>query len=283
MLKKFDTHHHLWKYTPSDYPWIDGSMELLKKDYLLSDLSKLLADYDVIKTIVVQARQTLVETDWLLELAGSSHLIAGVTGWLPLTDSSIDDLLWKYAENPLLLALRHVLQDEPDPLFLEREDVNYGISLLHSHSLLYEILIYHHQLPQTVRFVDRHPNQLFILDHGGKPNIALGEILHWREWITELGKRETVYCKVSGLMTEAKWNGWSFSELEPYLDTLWEAFGSDRLLFGSDWPVCLVAGTYGQWVTALESYTNKLTPDEQQKFYFDNAQAIYQKSGSGRR
>jgi L-fuconolactonase len=270
-----DSHQHFWIYNPVEYDWIDEKMKRIRRDFLPDDLKRLINSTGVDGVITVQARQTIEETDWILKHASDNDFIKGVVGWLPLSDKGIEDFLEKYKDHQKLKGLRHVLQGEPDQEYMLRDDFNMGISLLNKYDLVYEILIFEQHLPVTIKFVDTHPDQVFILDHVAKPRIKNNIIEPWKKNIFELAKRDNVFCKISGMVTEADYRNWTVAQLYPYLDTVLEAFGPDRLMFGSDWPVCLVACEYIQWFNIVKDFISKLTDTEQDNILGLNAQRIY--------
>lgn len=269
-----DSHHHLWRYTTAEYGWIDDSMSILRRDFLPADLERELAAAHVDGAVTVQARQTLDETRWLLALANDTPSIRGVVGWAPLADDGIERILDEFADAPKLKGLRHVVQAEA-PGFLDGEAFNDGIRTLNSRGLVYDILIFERQLEEAIRFVDRHPNQTFVLDHIAKPKIAAAELEPWRTNLRELARRQNVSCKVSGLVTEAHWSDWNLEALRPYLETVLDAFGPSRLMAGSDWPVCLVASSYAGWWEVLRTYFAGLSEDEQAEIFGQTASRIY--------
>ncbi len=271
-----DTHHHYWNYNPVEFDWIDDEMATIRKSFLPADLKTILAGAGVDGVVTVQARQNLEETRWLLQLASENDFMRGVVGWLPLADESIQPLLEEYAANSWLKAVRHVVQGEPDPEFILGKDFNRGVSLLKNLGLVYDILIFEHQLPNTIRFVDQHPDQQFVLDHIAKPRIKANEIEPWAKNLKELAKRENVSCKISGMVTEADYKNWTEEQLQPYFDTVLEAFGPKRLLYGSDWPVCLVATHYKEWLQLVKKVISKLSNDEQELIFYKNAEKVYQ-------
>ena len=254
MAETIDAHHHLWRYSAAEYGWIDDAMRGLRRDFLPEDLTSVMATAGVNGAVAVQARQTLEETRWLLNLAGECEAIRGVVGWAPIADVGFLPVLDEFRDEPKLKGLRHVIQAEPDENYILREDFNRGIRALKGGGLVYDILIYERLLPQTIEFVDQHPNQVLVLDHVAKPRIRAGELEPWALRVQELARRENVWCKVSGMVTEADWNKWSIGKLRPYLDVVVEAFGPGRLMAGSDWPVCLVACGYEQWFDVLREY-----------------------------
>jgi L-fuconolactonase len=270
-----DAHHHMWKYSASEYAWISDAMPGLRRNYLLPELRRVLGASEVTGTIAVQARQTIEETEWLLQLAGPHSPVIGVVGWISLVDPVAKAYLERLAENPRLRGVRHVLQGEADDFYMLRDDFNRGVDLLHGFGLAYDILIYERHLPQTMDFVDRHPNQVFVLDHLGKPRIREGVISPWLENIRELAKRENVYCKVSGMLTEADWANWTLDALRPYFEAVLASFTPKRLMFGSDWPVVNLAGGHKKWTATLRSMTEELTPEEQESIFRQSAISAY--------
>jgi len=271
-----DSHHHFWKYNPIEYDWIDGSMKVIRKDFLPENLKTTIQEAGVDGVISVQARQSVEETDWLISMAHQNDFIKGIVGWLPLIQDDMEVYLEKYAGEKALKGARHVIQGEPDPEFILRKDFNRGVSLLKKYSLVCDILIVERQLPNTIRFVDQHPNQVFVLDHIAKPLIGRKVLSPWKENIMELAKRENVNCKISGMVTEADYQEWTPSQLHPYFEVILEAFGSDRLLFGSDWPVCLVATSYKNWMELVRKNITSLSDTEQLKIMGGNATRLYQ-------
>jgi L-fuconolactonase len=270
-----DAHHHFWKYTPEEYGWITDGMSVLRRDYLPADLRREAAAVGIDGVISVQARQTLEETDWLLKLAEENDFIRGVVGWVPLFSETVENDLARYANRRKLKAVRHVLQDEPDDNYMLRDDFNRGIGLLKKARLRYDILIFERHLPNAIKLVDRHPGTTFILDHVAKPRIRDNQLSPWRENLRELGRRPNVYCKVSGMVTEANHANWTPQQLRPYFDAALEAFGSHRLMFGSDWPVCLLACGYRRWFQIVREFASRLTTDEQEQLFEHTAIEAY--------
>ena len=269
-----DAHHHLWRYTAAEYGWIDDPMAALRRDFLLPELTTELTLAGIDGAVAVQARQTLHETHWLLELARSCEQIRGVVGWAPIAAPNFQDSIHKLAAEPKLVGLRHVVQAEPEG-FLEGADFNRGIRSLRSTGLVYDLLIVERQLAEAIRFVDRHPQQIFVLDHIAKPKIAIGEIEPWRTQIIELSKRGNVRCKISGMVTEDSWAHWSIESLRPYLETVVEAFGVNRLMAGSDWPVCLVATSYDRWWQMLRHFFASSSEPERAQVFGATAARTY--------
>ncbi|HEX2970722.1 MAG TPA: amidohydrolase family protein [Tepidisphaeraceae bacterium] len=272
---RIDAHHHFWKYDPIQYDWIDNAMSVIRRDCLPDELSREIAAARIDGVVTVQARQSLAETQWLLELANRHDFIQGVVGWVPLISPDVQRDLATFAANPKFKAVRHVLQGEPDPQYMLRDDFNRGIEQLRPFNLAYDILIFEHQLPQAIELVDRHPDQVFILDHIAKPLIRAQAFSPWQHNIRELAKRLNVYCKLSGLVTEADYHAWTPAQLHPYMQTVLDAFTPERLMFGSDWPVCLVASTYQNWLQVVTSFAAKLSPAEQFQILGETAVKAY--------
>ncbi len=270
-----DSHHHFWKYDPVEYDWIDDKMNKIRKDFLPGNLEEEIHKSGVNGVVTVQARQCIEETEWLLKMASENDFIKGVVGWLPIGNDDFKYYLEQYASHEKLVALRHVIQGETDENFILREQFNKGISLLKAYDMVYDILIFERHLPQTIEFVKNHPNQVFVMDHIAKPLIAKNELSPWRENILKLAQFDNVYCKMSGMVTEADFTNWTENQLQPYFDTVIEAFGSDRLMFGSDWPVCLVGVEYKQWFELVKKQVSKLSTDEQKSILGTNAIKAY--------
>jgi L-fuconolactonase len=271
---RIDTHHHFWRYNPAEYGWIGPPLGLLRQDFLPQHLAEEMKQAKVDGVVSVQARQTVAETAWLLELAGEHDFIRGVVGWVPLVSPKVKDELERFAANPKLKAVRHVLQNESDDYML-RPDFDEGIKALRPFGLVYDVLIFERHLPQTLEFVDRHPDQVFVVDHAAKPRIREGILQPWKDRMIELARRPGVYCKLSGLVTEADWQAWTPSQLRPYAEAVLEAFGPRRVMFGSDWPVCLLACAYGRWCQVVEEFISKLSPAEQQRIWAGTAAEAY--------
>jgi len=271
---RIDAHHHFWRYSPAEYGWIDDTMAAIQRDFLPEDLAAETAAAGVGGVVSVQACQTLAETEWLLAMASAHPWIRGVVGWVPLADPAAPALLERVAANRTLRGVRHVLQAEPDS-FMDRADFNAGLSHLHSLQLTYDILIYHHQLPAAIRLVDRHPNQVFVLDHIAKPDIRGGSIQLWARDLATLAQRPHVFCKLSGVVTEADYASWSYDQILPYMETALATFGPERLMFGSDWPVCRVATTYAGWVDTVERFAASLSADERTSLFAETALRAY--------
>jgi L-fuconolactonase len=251
---RVDAHQHFWKYNPAEYEWIDDSMAAIRRDFLPEDLEPQLDRNEFQGSIAVQARQTLEETRWLLELADRSSKILGVVGWGDLCSPDMRSQLSEFTRNPKLVGIRHIVQAEPDDRFLLRQDFLRGITLLEEFDLAYDILIYTKHLPVAAEFVERFPKQRFVLDHLAKPTIKSREIESWAAGIRRLAAFPNVFCKLSGLVTEADWHRWEPEDITPYLDIAFATFGASRLMIGSDWPVCLVAGSYSRTMDVVKNY-----------------------------
>lgn len=269
-----DSHHHFWTYSAAEYGWIGDHMAVLRRDYLAADLKAQLDLAGVSQAISVQARQSPQETDFLIDLAARHDFLPAVVGWLPLIDPAIEALLDSYTNKAKLKAFRHVLQDEADDHYIQRPDFNRGIAALRNR-WVYDILIFERHLPQTIHFVDRHPNQTFVLDHIAKPRIKDGLLSPWRENLSELARRPNVYCKLSGMATEADWSHWTADQLKPYFEVALEAFTPRRLMFGSDWPVLRLAGEYSQWANLVRQWVAPLSDAEQQRILEGTAREAY--------
>ncbi len=270
-----DAHHHFWKYDPVEYGWIDETMKVIRRDFLPEDLRKTLTASGVDRAVSVQARQSLEETEWLVSLAERHDFLAGVVGWVPLIDAKVAGTLEKLAAHPKLKAIRHILQGEADDNYMLRADFQAGIATLKRFGLVYDILIYERHLPQAIQFVDRNPSQVFILDHIAKPRIRDGVISSWRENMIELARRPNVYCKLSGVVTEADYKAWTVAEIRPYIDVVLGSFGPRRVMFGSDWPVMLVAAPYGKWLDIVKAEIASLSRAEQDRILGGTAREAY--------
>lgn len=250
---KLDSHQHFWKYDAAQYGWMKPAWPI-RRDYLPPDLQPLLARCGLDGAIAVQARQSLEESRWLLELADQHPLIKGVVGWVDLRSERVEDELARFAPHPRFVGVRHVVQDEPDDDFMLRPDFLRGIGKLRQFALRYDLLIFPKQLPAAIELVRRFPDQPFVLDHLAKPFIRDGLLSPWREQIRALAEFPNVMCKVSGMVTEAHWENWHAPDFRPYLDVVFAAFGPERLMIGSDWPVSLLAATYEESFGLVSDY-----------------------------
>ena len=250
-------------------------MDSIRQDFLIPELRQAMREGGIDRVVTVQARQSLTETEWLLDLASRYDFICGVVGWIPLIDPAVVLHLDKYVANPKLKAVRHVVHDEPNDFYILRDDFNRGVAELKTFGLRYDILIFQRHLPQTIRFVDSHPNQVFIIDHVAKPMIKDHLLSPWRELMQDLARRDNVYCKLSGMVTEADWRGWTEKDLQPFIDVVLECFGPKRLMFGSDWPVALVACDYKKWIETVERATTSLSGSERDRIFGGTAKEAY--------
>lgn len=274
-IMRIDTHQHFWHYNSNDYAWIDDSMPGLRRDFLPSEFRSELRSAGFDASIAVQTRQTLEETRWLLQLAAREPAIIGVIGWVDLRSPNVKSQLAEFAPNPKLLGVRHIVQSEPDDRFLLNPEVLRGVASLKEFGLTYDILIYPRHLPVATEFVTRFPEQRFVLDHMAKPTIKSGEMQPWKTGIAALAKFENVTCKLSGLVTEADWSNWKPEHITPYLDVAFEAFGADRLMIGSDWPVCTLAGSFSQVVDLVQDYLERFSDDVRQAILGGNAERFW--------
>lgn len=273
---RIDSHQHFWKYSAEQYPWMQPDWPI-RKDHMPEDLASHLKHCGLDGSVAVQARQNLEETRWLLELARNHDLIRGVVGWVDLQQPDVDEQLQIFAPHAKFVGVRHVVQDEPDDRFLLGEEFMRGVRRVGAFELVYDLLVYPRQLPSAIELVKNLCDQDFVLDHMGKPDIASGKMSPWKEQIEVLAQNSNVYCKVSGMVTEASWKNWKPEDFKPYLDVVFQAFGPDRLLFGSDWPVCRLAATYEQACQLAENYVDSagFTPAEKAGFFGENAARVY--------
>jgi len=273
---KIDSHHHLWAINDTDYIWMTDAHAAIRRDFLSNEFNATMDASGIDGTVAVQARQMTGETDFLLGFADANPRIKAVVGWIPLCENGGEPFLEKFAAHPKLAGVRHVVHDEPDDDFILRPDFNEGIRNLAKHGLRYDILIFWKHLPQTIRFADMHPDQPFIVDHIAKPRIRQDAFdTEWANGIRELAKREHISCKLSGVLTEVRGESWDIDLIQPYFETVLEAFGPDRLMFGSDWPVCLLRSSHLEWTQLAESLTRDLSGDEKSAFWGGNAARTY--------
>ncbi|MBA7554513.1 hypothetical protein ES705_47135 [subsurface metagenome] len=257
---RVDAHQHFWVYNQKEYKWIDVSMVKLQRDFLPPHLNKELKRNGIDFCITVQARQTLQETKWLLELAQNNSFIKGIVGWVDLKSNSVERDLEQFTAYKKFKGVRHVLQDEKDDRYMINSDFKKGINQLEKYGLTYDILIYPRHIKYACALVSEFPQQKFMIDHLGKPLIKEGKIEVWKKDMQELAKADNVFCKLSGMVTEANWNSWKQEDFVPYMETLLEIFGPNRLLFGSDWPVCKVAAKYKQVLGIVNNFISSLSP-----------------------
>ncbi|MDN3594813.1 amidohydrolase family protein [Zunongwangia endophytica] len=270
-----DTHQHFWKYELDKHAWIDENMKQIRRDFLPADLEPELKANGIDGCIAVQADQTEAENNFLIKLSKENKYIKGITGWVDFKSDKIEERLDYYSDFEIMKGFRHIVQGESDPNFLLRKDFSKGISNLEKHRFIYEILVFPYQLGSVLEFVRKFPNQLFIIDHIAKPYIKDGFMEGWKLLITEIAKSENVYCKISGMITEADYESWTFTQLQPYIDIVLDSFGTKRLMFGSDWPVCLVAGDYFTVKELADKTVIKFSEKEKENFWSTNAIQFY--------
>jgi len=272
---KIDSHQHFWKFNVDEYGWINEQMQVLKRNFLPADLYPELQSSGFDGCVVVQARQSLEETAWLLELVSNNDFIKGVVGWLDLCSEDVKYQLDKWPAYPKLKGLRHVLHDEPDDNFMLRKDFLNGIGCLKEYNLTYDLLVFPSHLKNVNLLARQFPEQTFILDHIAKPNIKGKQTNPWENEIKELAELPNVYCKLSGMVTEADWNNWKESDFKEYLDVVFYAFGTERLMIGSDWPVCLLGGSYSKVMGIVMNYISGLPESDQKLVMGLNAVKAY--------
>jgi len=271
---QIDSHQHFWKYNAQRDTWIDDSMQVIRRNFLPEDLKPILEKNKIDGCIAVQADQSEDETTFLLNLTEENLFIKGVIGWVDLCADNIEERIAHFSKHSKFKGIRHIIQAESND-FLLRDDFQNGISKLEKFNLVYEILIKKEQLENTIKLVEKFPNQIFVLDHIAKPSIKDAKLEPWKKQIKTLANYENVFCKISGLVTEADLKNWKYQDFVPYLDVVFNAFGSNRLLFGSDWPVCLLAGNYKEVLAIIETYVASLSEDEKQNIMGNNASNIY--------
>lgn len=271
---KIDAHQHFWIYDPARDGWIDDTMKVIQKDFLPADLSAVYKKNDIDGCVSVQADQSEAETGFLLKQAKENTFIKGVVGWVDLLSANVEERLAFFSENSKFKGVRHIVQGEADD-FMLRADFQNGIRTLQKFNLTYDILVFPPQLQAAIELVQKFPDQSFILDHIGKPYIKEGKIENWKRDIETLAMYPNVYCKVSGMCTEADWKFWNEEDLIPYLDVVFNSFGVDRVLYGSDWPVCLLATSFKRQLHLLESYLENFSPVEREKVMGGNAVEFY--------
>jgi L-fuconolactonase len=277
---RIDAHQHFWRYNPREYDWIDEPMSVLRRDFLPEHLGPELKQAGFDACIAVQARQTLEETQWFLELAASAPFIYGVVGWIDLRSQDAATQLAEFAQNPKLLGIRHIVQSEPDDRFLLQPEFLRGIAALEPYGLTYDILIYARHLPVAAEFVQRFPRQRFVLDHLAKPSIRSGELHPWSEGLRHLAKSPNVFCKLSGMVTEADWKHWKPEHIVPYIDVAMDCFGPERLMIGSDWPVCTVAAPYLRTMELVRGYLQRFPEETRDAILGGNAARFWSLRGA---
>jgi L-fuconolactonase len=276
---RIDAHQHFWKYSAAEYPWIPAG-SALHRDWLPEDLETIQRPLGLDGSVAVQARQSLEETRWLLALAERFPRILGVVGWVDLRSDELDGQLDAFVRNPRFVGVRHVVQDEPDG-FLTGEGVLAGLRRLAERGVCYDVLVFARQMPDVLRMMDAVDGLRMVIDHGAKPDIRGGGFDEWRRLLGEVAARPGVFCKLSGLVTEADWTAWSVEGLEPYLEAIFEVFGPERVMWGSDWPVCLHAASYAEWWGVATGYVSKRCPEFADVVFGGNCATFYRLGWGG--
>ncbi|WP_223552125.1 amidohydrolase [Aestuariivivens sp. NBU2969] len=271
---RIDAHQHFWIYDPVRDAWIDDSMAVIRRDFLPKDLAPILKSNSIDGCVAVQADQSETETNFLLSCAAQNPFIKGIVGWVDLRSEKVEDRLAYFSQSKSFKGVRHIVQAEANDFMLGKAFQN-GISKLEKFNLTYDILVFPPQLKATMILVNKFPNQKFVVDHIAKPYIKDGKIDDWQADIKELAKADNVYCKVSGMVTEADWKDWKTSDFKAYIDVIFETFGTDRVLYGSDWPVCLLAAQYEQQLNIVNEYVKSFSVEEQSKIMGQNAVRFY--------
>jgi L-fuconolactonase len=273
-MEKVDSHQHFWNFDPIRDNWITEEMGVIRHDFLPHDLKPLLDANGINSCVAVQADQSEEETDFLLSLAAENDFIKGVVGWVNLCAENIHERLEYYSQFPLLKGFRHILQLEPVE-FIQKSEFQRGVAALKSYGFTYDILIYPKHLPVTPDLIRRNNEQLFVIDHLAKPDIKNGTIAGWASYLKELAAHENVYCKLSGMVTEADHKHWKKEDIYPFMDKVFECFGPERLMFGTDWPVCLLAADYSMVNQLVQEYLDNLSVSEQEMIWGKNATSFY--------
>ena len=274
-MLKIDSHQHFWKYDPNRDAWITDNMSVIKKDFLPEDLEPVLQANGIHGCVVVQSVQSEAENHFQLQNAEKYNFIKGVVGWVGLTASDVEEKLNYYAQYKKIKGFRHVLQGEPQRDYMLRPDFLKGISLLNKFNFTYDILVYPDQLKFIKEMIIKFPEQRFVIDHLAKPYIKDKILIEWAEDMMALSKFENVFCKISGMVTETSWKQWTLDEFDPYIDVVLQSFGIDRVMFGSDWPVCQLSATYDQVYEIVNNYFASYSESEQQKIFGENAIKFY--------
>lgn len=277
-MVRIDSHQHFWMYNAVQHEWINDEMAVIRRDFLAEELGEVLQDNEVSGCVAVQADQSIAENDFLLGLADAHSFIKGVVGWVDLQSASVGEELARYAELEMMKGFRHILQGEQQRDLMLQKSFLKGIAQLEQYNFTYDILILPDQLKYIPEFVAQFPNQRFVIDHLAKPPIKQQQIKDWKADIERVAQHENVCCKVSGMVTEADFKSWKQEDLRPYLDVVTEAFGTQRLLYGSDWPVCLVAAEYQKVIQVLSTYFSSFSAEEQALVFGKNAIDFYQLS-----
>lgn len=270
-----DSHQHFWKYDAAQHSWISDEMAAIRRDFLPEEFAAECDANGVDASVAVQVDQTEEETLFLLDLAERHSRIAGVVGWIELRSPQIGERLQFFSRFSKLRGFRHIAQSELDDRFLVNREFTRGIAQLREFGLTYDILIYPRQLPAARQLIEKFPEQPFAIDHLAKPEIRTRRMAEWAAHMKSIGRDSKTFCKVSGMVTEADWHGWRPEDFKPYLDVVFDAFGPERLMFGSDWPVCLLAASYSQVKRIIEDYVKGATPADKAKIFGGNAMRFY--------
>ena len=275
-MLKIDTHQHFWQYHPAKQGWINDEMTAIQHDFMPADLLPILKENGINGCIAIQVDENEAENDFLLQLANENDFIKGIVGWVDFLADDIYDKVAYYNDFKIMKGFRYILQNKKQRDLIISNQFIRGVFAMNNYDLVYELLVFPDQLRYVEQFVKHFPEQVFVLNHLGKPLIKSGEIRLWKEMFVALSKHENVYCKISGMVTEANWNNWNYADLQPYMDVVFSSFGIDRVMFGSDWPVCNLAGNYQKVMSVPEQWVSKLSFNEQQKFWSGNAIKCYQ-------
>jgi L-fuconolactonase len=270
-----DAHQHFWKYNPVRHGWITDDMSAVRRDFLPKELQDTYRHNDIDGCVAVHVDQDEDDNEFFLALSKMYPFIKGIVGWVDLQDEKVKERLDYYAAQKAIKGFRHIVQGESDPNFLLGQDFCRGIGELERYGYTYDILVFHYQLIQVERFVTKFPKQKFIIDHIAKPAIAKHEIAQWEKYMRSIAQHQNVYCKLSGMVTEADFRNWTYEDLAPYIEIVLESFGPTRVIYGSDWPVCLVAATYEEQFGVIQKAIEKLSPNEKKMILGDNAVKFY--------
>ena len=274
-MERIDSHQHFWNYNPSKHVWMNESMAVLKKDFSPEDLEPVLKSCDLNGCIAVQASESEEENEFLLGLSYQSSIIKGIVGWIDLQSENLAERLSYYKKLEKIKGFRHVIQDEPDIDFMLRPAFLNGIKTLKSFDYTYDILIFPQHLKNTYKLVKQNPEQRFVIDHIAKPEIRNNKIEDWKRDLSAIGAFSNAHCKISGMVTEAKWKEWKQDDFNIYMDTVVEIFGTDRIMYGSDWPVCTLSASYADMYKIVNDYFSSFSRQEQDNFFGLNAKRFY--------
>jgi L-fuconolactonase len=272
---RIDAHQHFWKYAPTTHGWINDEMAVIRRDFLPNDLEPILSKHNIDGTVAVQADESIHETEFLLSLSEKHAFIKAVIGWIDLRSPQIHDQLAYFKKFRKLVGFRCIMQGQPDEAYLNNEIFIKNVALLKDFNYTYDLLVYHHQLPSVLKFIEKIPENRLILDHIGKPDIKAKNYSKWKENIFELAQHPGIYCKLSGMITEANYSTWKYDDIVPYMDAVGEAFGAERICFGSDWPVCLVAGNYDKMIGVVEKWASQLNQKDYNQLFGLNTSRFY--------